>query len=947
MARFIHRAHGWVLLMVVAVSVAAGFGLPLRYDDDVLRFLPDGDEEVARLNDISARFGSIHVALVGVESDGLFRTDVLDYLRRVSTALKSHPDVVKHVTAMTELPLIETQIDRNLEVVMALREIPQPIPVDPDALEALRTLVLSQDHLVGSVVSADATATRLVIQLHEEKEGKRLSPNVLAAAVRSAVEAVPDRPSDVVLHFGGAPFIAEAAANGSQEDLIRLAPYVCGIILLLVLVTIGSPRLAALALATVGLGILWTMGLIGWLGYPRTLVSSSLPVILVALGSAYAVHLLVWYRTHGASVQDMLIKVGWPVVVAALTTMAGFLSFLVMDIVPMREFGWQMALGTGVCAVVSLLVIPAVLVRWPVPPRRPGGPGEAVDRGLVALGRIMEKRRGLVLGVSVLIAGFFALHLSQIETRMDTRSFFREGSAPDRAEQFFTQKFGGAVFLQVLVSADMTDPLVLRQLALLDDRLRALPGVTQVESIANVLAVYAETETGMRQIPPTREAVVASLGIVEKNDQAIALLLDPARENALIQVAIGEYDTRQVRVVTQRIRDLIADHLPVAVVGDIRSRESFPSVRATAVERILLLTGAEESRAAAVGEELACRLDSSEQTGLGAAVSQVLQGQLAPSGEDDEPMVFVDTAKLPAFYKAVTTELSQCGLRNKEQFRARMAAIADPEELAERNDSAQSPHLNRYAVKAADNIFSRLQPVRLLHVTRPVTQRIVRVLGSVAKRTERRLEALVDDVLWGTITVTPAMPDQPGAVPIQASVSGYPVVQEAMARSVHRNQEYSFAVGLPLVLIILCVVFRSVFLGFVGFVPTGVTLLVTFGLMGLLPRHLPLDLGSSMLASIALGVGIDYAIHFLWRYRESGMAGAMQSTGRAILINALEITAGFVVLAFATIVPVSRFGILIAVTLLVAALASLVLLPALLTWWRGHPATENRNNEGR
>ena len=946
MARFIHRAHGWVLLMVVTVSVAAGFGLPLRYDDDVLRFLPDGDEEVARLNDISARFGSIHVALVGVESDGLFRTDVLDYLRRVSTALKSHPDVVKHVTAMTELPLIETHIDHTFEVVMALREIPQPIPVEPDALEALRTLVLSQDHLVGSVVSADATATRLVIQLHEEKEGKRLSPNVLAAAVRTAVEAVPDRPSDVILHFGGAPFIAEAAANGSQEDLIRLAPYVCGIILLLVLVTIGSPRLAALALATVGLGILWTMGLIGWLGYPRTLVSSSLPVILVALGSAYAVHLLVWYRTHGASVQDMLIKVGWPVVVAALTTMAGFLSFLVMDIVPMREFGWQMALGTGVCAVVSLLVIPAVLVRWPVPPRRPGGPGEAVDRGLVVLGRTMEKHRGLVLGVSVLIAGFFALHLSQIETRMDTRSFFREGSAPDRAEQFFTQKFGGAVFLQVLVTADMTDPLVLRQLAFLDDRLRVLPGVTQVESIANVLAVYAETETGMRQIPPTREAVVASLGIVEKNDQAIALLLDPARKNALIQVAIGEYDTRQVRVVTRRIRELIAEHLPVAVVGDVRTRENLPSVRARTVERITLLAGADEA-GPAVLETLGCRLGADQKKALGTAVTQVLQGQLAPSDEDEEPMVFVDKAKLPAFYKAVTAELSQCGLRTKEQFRARLASIADTEELAERNDPAQSLHLNRYAGKAADNIFSRLQPVRLLHVTRPVTQRIVRVLGSVAKRTERRLEALVDDVLWGTITVTPATPDQPGAVPIQASVSGYPVVQEAMARSVHRNQEYSFAVGLPLVLIILCVVFRSVFLGFVGFVPTGVTLLVTFGLMGLLPRHLPLDLGSSMLASIALGVGIDYAIHFLWRYRESDMAGAMQSTGRAILINALEITAGFVVLAFATIVPVSRFGILIAVTLLVAAVASLVLLPALLTWWRGHPATENRNNEGR
>ena len=53
-----------------------------------------------------------------------------------------------------------------------------------------------------------------------------------------------------------------------------------------------------------------------------------------------------------------------------------------------------------------------------------------------------------------------------------------------------------------------------------------------------------------------------------------------------------------------------------------------------------------------------------------------------------------------------------------------------------------------------------------------------------------------------------------------------------------------------------------------GMIPTGLTLLVTFGLMGMLPERFPLDIGSSMLASIALGVGIDYTIHFLWRYRK-------------------------------------------------------------------------------
>jgi predicted RND superfamily exporter protein len=59
----------------------------------------------------------------------------------------------------------------------------------------------------------------------------------------------------------------------------------------------------------------------------------------------------------------------------------------------------------------------------------------------------------------------------------------------------------------------------------------------------------------------------------------------------------------------------------------------------------------------------------------------------------------------------------------------------------------------------------------------------------------------------------------------------------------------------------------------------------------------------------------------------------MHTTGRSIVINAAEITAGFAVLMWASIVPMSRFGFLIAQTLLVAALTTLILLPAMLDWW--------------
>jgi predicted RND superfamily exporter protein len=171
------------------------------------------------------------------------------------------------------------------------------------------------------------------------------------------------------------------------------------------------------------------------------------------------------------------------------------------------------------------------------------------------------------------------------------------------------------------------------------------------------------------------------------------------------------------------------------------------------------------------------------------------------------------------------------------------------------------------------------------------------------------------------------------ARPIAVVVSGQPVIQQAMADSGLRNQILWMAISLPLSLLILGVVLKSLVAALIGLLPAALTLLVTFGLMGLLPERLPMDIAASMLASIALGVGLDYAIHVLWRHRPSDPDEASAAAGPAVAISAIEVTGGFGVLAFASIAPVARFGLLTAETLLVAALATLVLLPALLTWW--------------
>jgi predicted RND superfamily exporter protein len=136
----------------------------------------------------------------------------------------------------------------------------------------------------------------------------------------------------------------------------------------------------------------------------------------------------------------------------------------------------------------------------------------------------------------------------------------------------------------------------------------------------------------------------------------------------------------------------------------------------------------------------------------------------------------------------------------------------------------------------------------------------------------------------------------------------------------------------------VAVLFRSVPLGLAAMLPMAFTLSLAFGMMGLL--GIQVDLVTAMLGSIAVGIGIDYSCHLIARYREEARAGAegeelirrtLGAVGPPILANALAVGLGFAVLAFASLVIIQRFGILIAVTMLFSSIGALVLLPAVLS----------------
>ncbi|HED03473.1 MAG TPA: RND family transporter [Candidatus Fraserbacteria bacterium] len=137
--------------------------------------------------------------------------------------------------------------------------------------------------------------------------------------------------------------------------------------------------------------------------------------------------------------------------------------------------------------------------------------------------------------------------------------------------------------------------------------------------------------------------------------------------------------------------------------------------------------------------------------------------------------------------------------------------------------------------------------------------------------------------------------------------------------------------------LIVALLLRSIVAALVAISPMVVTIVMNLGTMGYL--GLPLDLSSLMIGSIAVGVGIDYTINFIVRWRAEVTRGhslsraheiTMRTMGRGILFNALTLTLGFAVFYLSNFQGLRNFGLLINLTMIWSFLGSFTLIPALL-----------------
>jgi predicted RND superfamily exporter protein len=177
--------------------------------------------------------------------------------------------------------------------------------------------------------------------------------------------------------------------------------------------------------------------------------------------------------------------------------------------------------------------------------------------------------------------------------------------------------------------------------------------------------------------------------------------------------------------------------------------------------------------------------------------------------------------------------------------------------------------------------------------------------------------------------------------PAVKAIGGYGYVRAELANKVLVGTFSSLGIALVLIYLLVSLIFRSPRAGLLGIFPLSVSVLILFGLMGIL--GVKLDVATAMISSIIIGVGVDYTIHFLWRYREERQLNktaeeavytTIHTTGRGIIFNALSVIVGFLVLMISSFTPIRYFGVMVVISIFTCLAGAMLLMPVLLLRFR-------------
>ena len=848
--------HPAVIVGVITIiTVFLGLQLPrAELDNNNIRFLPDKNQAKIISEYVDETFGGQVMIFIGLERSyrTVFEKDFLRLIRDFSQDAENI-DLVKSVNSIMSTQYITG--DGDSIIVSDL--VPEDFSGTQEEIAELKRRIASWDLFRGALVSDDFSATQIIITLDVITE-TMASPEVSRCyeKIRETAEKIFSGEAEV--YFTGQPVVNAIINESIIADNLLLIPLVVIVVLALLFFSFRRFTFVALPLLTVIIAVVWTIGMAALVGIKLSVLTTILPVILVAVGSAYGIHIVTHYaqdtrnktlsvEEHRSLVLELVRKLIKPVALAALTTLAGFISFCFTPIVPMREFGYCASVGVFTAFVMAILFIPSMfLLRGPRTFNEKEKNQNETDRfsGVIAgIFLVIARRKKLVLVLAALTVVISLYGLSKVIIENAVIEFFQNETDISRSDRFIREYFGGSKDINLIVEAETSEELLHPSVLLAVDNLSSyltehvpivgkVVGFTDIIKRINQVFNVDESPEGLRPSAAKNEADsfgfddfgFGSFGFNDSNSNSAAVIDTPKESHDLAQYSAA---------------DIL--HFLDSAAGKSNSLSGSDLVRE--VKRLTNYDG----------------------------------------------MAYYEIPANPARYGKETEEELGRLISNY------LVLLAGDDEMLYSNDPFE-----------------------------PTSLRTMIQVRAVGSREIQEIIAIINEY------VNVNFPKN-----VKTMIGGGAVQEIAITELIFNSQLISIFVSVLMVFLIIAFSNSSVTAGIIGAAPLALAILCNFAVMGFI--GIKLNLGTALISSLSVGIGIDYTIHFIEFFKREYQTDENDflrrtfiGCGKAIIINALSVGAGFGVLTLSRFRLIAELGAIIALSMMITAFISLTVIPALL-----------------
>jgi len=578
LAEDILRFRWLLLLLVFILTIFAFYEIKtIRMDNSNEAFFVEGDQTLVTYHRFHDTFGNDEFVYILFQTEDFFQPEIIKLISNLATDLEENVPYVKRVNFIGNVEYLEG-VEGGVEIYKLLEEFPET----PQQMEIIRKKALAEPLYIDNLISPDGKTAAILLELDPYPGDKVDARRTIAPVVREILA----RPQYASLeHYTvGVPIINyDIQAVTAKET--RLFMLICIVLEMLILFwTTRRVRGVIAPIIVVILGVFWTLGMVGILGWTLNMLVIIVPTLLIAVGIGDSMHVIAEFQDQQQrglgrkeAITNTLTLVGLPCLLTTLTTAAAFLSFLATAIKPIREMGVYAAIGVITAFVLSLVLVPVFFsfgkekagFQNPSPNRN-----DLFDRilGWIALINIKHPRAilGIFLVLTLLSAGGYLL----VKVESNTIKMFSKRLPVRQAFDYVDSHMGGSMSVEIMADTGkkdgVKDPAFLRQLESLQDYINKHPFSMKTMSVLDLLKemnhALHENRPEYYTLPETKEQVSEYMFLYETSggeelDKQVSFNYDIARLTARTK----SLNTKDIKIFVSDITGFAKEHLDPSI----------------------------------------------------------------------------------------------------------------------------------------------------------------------------------------------------------------------------------------------------------------------------------------------------------------------------------------------------------------------------------------------